>query len=268
MPDACHGRPSQSHCPSVRYSTQGSPRPDSNQPRKLLSGACETWSLSPPRRPASSRTTNGTLGFNPASFRDDNQATKGTLGFNPSSFRNEIQAESLPPGCLGYNPTFVRNKIPATSLPLRHPGYDPDAIRNRIPPTSSPPRRLLLFLRDGTVPSVKFGWGTELGSGPGSDAAAKLSREVGMSLNANSLKHARFIVRAPSSLPVAKWALRVAGWLQRAKCLPVAKGQVWFSDGLQLAREQMCERANSRDNKLVREQTRETANSGGSKLPR
>ncbi|KAH8914569.1 hypothetical protein BT69DRAFT_1342635 [Atractiella rhizophila] len=66
-----------------------------------------------------------------------------------------------------------------------------------------------------------------------SDATAKLSREVGMSPNANSLKHARFIVRAPSSLPVAKWALRVAGWLQRVKCLPVAKGQVWFSDGWQ-----------------------------------
>ncbi|KAH8916478.1 hypothetical protein BT69DRAFT_1302777 [Atractiella rhizophila] len=28
---------------------------------------------------------------------------------------------------------------------------------------------LLLFLRDGTVPSVKFGWGTELGSGPGNE---------------------------------------------------------------------------------------------------
>ncbi|KAH8918718.1 hypothetical protein BT69DRAFT_1300760 [Atractiella rhizophila] len=73
--------------------------------------------------------------------------------------------------------------------------------------------KLLLFLRDGTVPSVKFGWGTELGSGPERTVESRqLGRngqngsQGGISPEANPLKHARFIARGPSSLAVTKMA--------------------------------------------------------------
>ncbi|KAH8923552.1 hypothetical protein BT69DRAFT_1365785 [Atractiella rhizophila] len=131
---------------------------------------------------------------------------------------------------------------------------------------------LLLFLRDGTVPSVKFGWGTELGSGPGWGSAPTRSSNMRGSLRGRQVRYqsrsrhfgslAGCNVRSAFQSRKVKFGSAMGGNLRRASVVEreQARKKADVREST-LERRPTCETANSRDSKLARrQQTRETAN--------